>query len=195
RILDLAALREPLDSAGEADPVEVERLLDLVPLPPGQERDQRMATALEPLEARAERMRSLLATARLARDTRELARWLEEEDRAAREAGAAVRQWRPETGTGADVPAEIRREKKTARKRTALAHAVEGGQHDPLDAELAYAAGELATDFGTRLDALSNFDRFLALRGIRAHDDRAWRGRELTAQEQRALSEVQQGLR
>jgi hypothetical protein len=41
-------------------------------------------------------------------------------------------------------------------------------------------------------ESLSYFDRFLALSGIRVHDDRNWRKRKLTEEENQAIFQIQQ---
>ena len=91
------------------------------------------------------------------------------------------------------VPAEIRAMSKQARYSLALRHANEGLAEDPFSQELTFYAA-LATDWsaGVRLSR-PWFDRYLALRGIRAHDHRTYQGRKLEPDEQTALDEVQHG--
>lgn len=91
------------------------------------------------------------------------------------------------------VPAEIRAMSKQARYSLALRHANEGLAEDPFSPELTFYAA-LATDWSAGV-TLSRpwFDRYLALRGIRAHDHRTYQGRKLEPDEQTALDEVQHG--
>jgi hypothetical protein len=52
----------------------------------------------------------------------------------------------------------------------------------------------LSTDWlADRVRSRPWFDRYLALRGIRAHDHRTYQGKELEADEQIALDAVQLG--
>jgi len=91
------------------------------------------------------------------------------------------------------VPAEIRKMSKQDRHSLALRHAQEGLVEDPFSPELTFYAA-VATDWVT--DAMRSrpwFDRYLALRGIRAHDHRTYQGRKLEPDEQRALDVVQLG--
>ena len=67
-----------------------------------------------------------------------------------------------------------------------------GGSPVPFDAELTYAAGYMAEFVGGRIVSVDYYDRFLCLRGMRSHDDRNWRKRELTDEEKHALFQVQQ---
>jgi hypothetical protein len=80
------------------------------------------------------------------------------------------------------------------RMRSALARALEGLSHDPLDEELSWIAAE-ASDFAQgELASRPLFDRFLVLRGIRHFDHRTMQGRQLNEREREALDKVQ-GLR
>lgn len=91
------------------------------------------------------------------------------------------------------VPEEIRRMSKQDRHSLALRHALEGLAEDPFSPELTFYAA-VATDWVT--DSTRSrpwFDRYLALRGIRAHDHRTYQGRKLELDEQRALDVVQLG--
>ncbi len=190
RILDLRALREDLAGPSEVDEGEVENLLAVFEFPPGPERARRLALVQHQVEESAARMRSLLFLTHLRADAEELFRWREGEDQKAEEARQAVRVLRPDAGEGAEPP-ELAKQSKTSRRRAALHTALEGLIHDPLDPELAYAAGTMAEFVLGRLETLSLYDRFLALRGIRPHDDRNWRGRKLTEEEDYALFYVQ----
>jgi len=92
-----------------------------------------------------------------------------------------------------EVPAEVRGMSKQERYHLALRHAVEGLREDPFSPELTlYMA--LSTDWlADRTRSRPWFDRYLALRGIRAHDHRTYQGKGLEADEQIALDAVQLG--
>jgi hypothetical protein len=85
---------------------------------------------------------------------------------------------------------EILRMSRAERHRYALSEALRGLAADPLDEDLTYWAG-VATDYlyepreGRRW-----FDRYLALRGIRATEQETTKDRELTDKEQYALEKV-----
>ena len=91
-----------------------------------------------------------------------------------------------------DPQREILQMSRAERHRYALSEGLRGLAADPLDEELTYWTG-IATDFlfepreGRRW-----FDRYLALRGIRATDHETTKDRELTAEEQYALEKVLQ---
>ena len=61
---------------------------------------------------------------------------------------------------------------------------------DPLDPELAWAAGHARQLAWPGLDAVIYFDRFLALVGIRTSDANPGSGRKFTPREQEAYSAV-----
>ena len=69
--------------------------------------------------------------------------------------------------------------------------ALEGLSFDPLDAELCFVAAHGSDFVWGDIQSRPLYDRYLALRGIRAHDDRTIRGRELTERELEALLVVQ----
>jgi len=91
------------------------------------------------------------------------------------------------------VRGEIRNMSKQDRHSLALRHALQGLAEDPFSPELTFYAA-VATDWVAD-PTLSRpwFDRYLALRGIRAHDHRTYQGRKLEQDEQRALDVVQLG--
>jgi hypothetical protein len=63
--------------------------------------------------------------------------------------------------------------------------------YDPLGEELNWFEAE-ATDFlSGAIESKRYFDRYLALRGIRAHDHRTYQDRTLSREEKRALDAVQ----
>ena len=91
------------------------------------------------------------------------------------------------------VPAEIRKMSKLERHQLALRHATEGLAEDPFSPELTFYAALATAWVGDPVRSRPWFDRYLALRGIRAHDHRTYQGRKLEPDEQTALDEVQHG--
>jgi hypothetical protein len=115
-----------------------------------------------------------------------------EEDRAA--GGLALRDtllWRPDTEAGLEAPEPMASTKRADRRRIARARALEGLERDPFSDQLTYCAAETSRIYYGEYEAVGLYDRFLALRGIAFQDDRTWRSRTLDAQEQHALSFVQ----
>ncbi len=191
RIFDLRALREELSAASEVPEHEVERLLALFELP-GRERSESLARVLAGGDESAARARGLLFSTRLRISAASWYLWREEEDRRAEEALREVLVLRPDTPEGEQAGPEVANLSKTARRRAAMERALGGLLHDPLDPGLAYSAAITAELVRGRLEATSLFDRYLALRGIRPDDDRNWRHRRLTPEEDHALFYVQQ---
>ena len=91
------------------------------------------------------------------------------------------------------LPAEIRKMSKQDRYQLALRHATEGLAEDPFSPELTFYAALATSWIADPIRSRSWFDRYLALRGIRAHDHRTYQGRKLGPDEQTALDEVQRG--
>ena len=90
-----------------------------------------------------------------------------------------------------EVPAEVLKMKKHERFEVAIRHAAEGLAEDPLSPELCFYMA-LSTDWLVdRVRSRSWFDRFLALKGVRAHDHRTYQGKELSPDVQIALDAVQ----
>ena len=90
-----------------------------------------------------------------------------------------------------DVPAEVLAMSKQDRYRVALRHAEEGLAEDPFSSELTFYMA-LSTDWlADRVRSRPWFDRFLALKGVRAHDHRTYQGKELSTDVQIALDAVQ----
>ena len=126
RIRDLGALREAPDAPSEVDEADVERLLSVLALGPGPER----LAALEREHLRVldevERMRALLSSTALEAELAGWLRWRAAEDARALTLSEEARVWHPGTEEGAAAPAEIRRLKKTTRRREALGRALAG---------------------------------------------------------------------
>ena len=97
----------------------------------------------------------------------------------------------PDSESGAAAPPEISAMRTSERLRWAERRALEGLTFDPLDPELAFVAAHGADFVWGDIQSRPLYDRYLALRGIRAHDDQTIRGRELTPRELEALVVVQ----
>ena len=88
---------------------------------------------------------------------------------------------------------EIRKMSKQDRHSLALRHALEGLAEDPFSPELTFYAAVATNWVADPTRSRPWFDRYLALRGVRAHDHRTYQGRKLEPDEQRALDVVQLG--
>lgn len=84
---------------------------------------------------------------------------------------------------------------KTDRRQRAAKLASEAVGFDPLDEEAVWIAAVTSDAAQGRFESRRWFDRYLALHGIRAHDDRTFRGRTLSGEEKRALDAVQEAER
>ena len=100
-------------------------------------------------------------------------------------------RYMPGTPESEDAGPEIEAMRRHDRLRWALRRSTEALEFDPLDEELAYVAAHCSDFLTGDIVSRALYDRFLALRGIRAHDDDTIRGRELDAREQEALAVVQ----
>ena len=89
---------------------------------------------------------------------------------------------------GWSAPAGLRR------CRWAHFKAREGLAIDPLDEDLTWVAAHAIEFLVGPIESRSLFDRFLALRGLRAHDYRTLKGRDLDGREEEALEVVQRPL-
>jgi len=108
---------------------------------------------------------------------------------------AELLPWLPDVHTDPPPPKEILELSKSKRYVSVLRHALTGLSIDPLNAELCYYAG-LSSDFlYGKLEAVKWYDRFLALRGLRAHESSTTRGRVMTEQERNAYDVVQRVAR
>lgn len=192
RILDLSALHEVSRGGSEVAPEDLDRFLSFIALRDEKERNHMLAVELESVGRRVATMRSVLFTHRLELLAAEELHRRAECEKHVERLREEVRVWQPQTPEGKQAPPEIRRIKKTARRREAYRRALQGLRNDPLDAELAYAAGTMAEFVAGTYESLSYFDRFLALSGIRVHDDRNWRKRKLTDEETHAVFQIQQ---
>jgi hypothetical protein len=187
--LDLEALRE---SPRDLEPDWVPDLEELTALARARDRarlERELPPVLSRLDLREQQMSNALFTWRQAAELQPLLEQRAAAFTRAQEILPRVRDLVPETGEHA--PAEVRAQPKSRRYAEAAGRAVEALSFDPLSEELNYLAG-LASDFlHGEIESRRYFDRFLALRGIRAHDDRTYRDRRLTREEARALDAVQ----
>ena len=187
-------LLEASDFAGE--PLEedaVDALIAAARIPRQDARAKLLQSQLDPIQEKVGRMAGSLSSSRL---RRALSAELVARRAALEKAAARV----PELdllipGRIAEelVPEEIQSMSKQDRHSLALRHALEGLAEDPFSPELTFYAA-VATDWiadSTR--SRPWFDRYLALRGVRAHDHRTYQGRKLAPDEQRALDVVQLG--
>ena len=157
------------------------------------------AAALERIEAAegvAARMLGAMFSPRL-RAQKDVLATLELRERIWARSGPLRREaliYLPTTPEGREAPPEVRKMRKHDRIRRAGLRGQEGMAVDPLDEELVFVHAH-ATDFQWGADrSRALFDRYLALRGIRAHDHLTLKGRELTEWEGEALAVVQQAV-
>jgi len=184
---DLEVLRPAAldDTARRAREQAVARLLGAAPA----ERRALLAAA----EDRVDRMTSMLFGARLVArpEVAEVLAAREQAREQARRLAETALEYLPEGPAGEAARPEVAALRKHERMRLAGVAGAAGLEADPLNENCAYAAGR-AEDFGWGPQrSRAPFDRYLALRGIRAHDRRTTKGRELTPWERTALAAVQ----
>jgi hypothetical protein len=191
--LDLEALREDSKdaTAGETWGKDLEALFELIRTDDVDRRARELPEILDRLEQRELGMASALFTTRLE------TKLAEEFERRKRDIAAAddvlrkVRSYFPGTPESEKAPPEIQRLSKSKRYATAVKELPEALAYDPLGEELNWFEAE-ATDFlSGAIESKRYFDRYLALRGIRAHDHRTYQDRTLSREEKRALDAVQ----
>ena len=187
-------LLEASDFAGE--PVgegAIDALIVAARTPQKEERLEVLRAQLEPTEDKVARMAASLSGSRL---RSALAAELAARDAAMVEAAARLTELElliPGRVPEEEVPREIQSMSKQDRHSLALRHALEGLSEDPFSPELNFYAATAMDWIADSTRSRPWFDRYLALRGVRAHDHRTYEGRELTADEQRALDVVQLG--
>jgi hypothetical protein len=145
-------------------------------------------------QALAGRMRAALFTARLEPRITPLLQWRERLLAAAATKREDALVLLPETPQGRAAPADVQALGRSKRMQGALLRAREGLLHDPLDEELVWIAAHTADFLWGLIESRPLYDRYLALRGIRAHDDRTLRSRKLEPRELEALEAVQRGF-
>ena len=179
RVKDLDALREKLNDPLDVDP---QARLELFNAAAAEGASTGLADIAQREGQRAARMRELLFSADLRSEVSSWIAWRASRRISAERALQETLRLQP----GGDE--ERRKTSKTDQRREALEEARRGLGQDPLDPELAYQVAELCLFVGGRLEAASGYDRFLALRGIRAHEADSYDVRELDEEELRALS-------
>ncbi len=189
-ILDLDSLSQTETWSSMAHDLQ-RKLAVLSRLPSAEDRIQEF-DRLEALQAkRLDAARSVLFSTRLSKEVEEDERIrnsnLDEAERYLQD----LLQWIPGSAEGLAAPSKIQTLPKHKRYGTALQLAFAGLSFDPLNADLCYYAGESSEFLEGDLQALSWYDRYLALRGLRAYSTSETRGRPLTDKEQRALNLIQ----
>lgn len=164
-------------------------LLDLGAQPDDGRRTAAVFATLAPRRALEQRMRPLLFFARVEPQLRSLRDWRARALAAAAEARGRVLAMLPDTAEGRNPPPEVARLGKSQRMRLAADMAIEALVGDPLDPELAWAAGHARGFFAPGRDEVIYMDRFLALSGLRFGEEPS-PGRELSPREQEALEAV-----
>jgi len=191
--LDLEALREDSKdaTAGVSWGKDLEELLQLIRTEDLERRARELPIVLDRIEQRELSMESALFTTRL-----EVKLAPEFEHRRQDLATAAdllkrVRARFPGTPEHEKAGPDVARQSKHQRYTAAAKEAAEALGYDPLGEELNWYAGEASDFLAGSIESRRYFDRYLALRGIRAHDHRTYQDRELSKEEKRALDVVQ----
>ena len=194
--LDFDALRERGDARapGAPDPAWMAELIGLTKLRTESDRSAALDRLRRKLAGRIDRLESALFWPRLeTKVATQLARRSALADEAATHL-ERIQRFLLVPPYDQDPPSQLAAMSKTDRHRYALSEAVRGLAADPLHEELSYWMGVASDLIDTPRESRAWFDRFLALRGIRAQDARTTTGRELTFQEKYALEKVMQAL-
>lgn len=193
--LDLEALREEAGWPSRSGPSDedVAELLSLSDLPDAEERAVALAQVKARETDRVLAMREMLFSARLETAAGDAVAWRAQADAVGASRLGDALAILPVSGEDPrDLPLEYREMTATERRKTARVRALEGLGENPLDVELAWVAASMSRLISSNLEAISHYDRFLSLRGIRYDDDRTYRGRELDERESEALVYLQQ---
>jgi hypothetical protein len=183
---DAAAEQSEIDSAGDR-----ERLLSALAITDHAQRGAELARVLTELEKREERAAAVLFTSLLEPKVRALVRARGQAIDLAAAAIENVRAAMPDTPEGRKAPPDLRELSKASRYTLAARAGTEALATDPMSDALCSLVA-VSTDFqwGIR-ESRQWFDRYLALRGIRASDHRTYKDRQLTQGERRALEALQ----
>jgi len=191
--LDLEALREDSRDATAVESwgKDLEAVMQLIRTDDAERRARELPEILDRLEQRELGMSSALFTTRLE------TRLAPEFERRAQDLAAAadllkkVRGYFPGTPESDKAGGDVARLSKSKRMALAGKEAREGLVRDPLNEELNWYQGEASDLLSGSIESRRFFDRYLALRGIRAHDHRTYKDRALSREEKRALDVVQ----
>ncbi|HVS18345.1 MAG TPA: hypothetical protein VMT18_07080, partial [Planctomycetota bacterium] len=195
---DLQALRS--DGSVDAQLAELEAgaaaMVAIARMPDIRVRWEAWERSREQAQALAVRMRAALFTTRLELEPKitPLLEWRERLLAAAAAKRGEALALLPDTPQGQAAPADVQALGRSKRMQWALMRAREGLLHDPLDEELVWISAHTADFLWGLIESRPLYDRYLALRGIRAHDDRTLRSRKLEPRELEALEAVQRGL-
>ncbi len=191
--LDLTALRvdaateqSDIDSAGDR-----ERLQGALSIGDRAQRGAELVRVLTELKKREEQTAAVLFTVHLEPKVQALVRARAQAIDRAAAAIANVRAAMPDAPEGGKAPADVRELSKASRYTLAARVGTEALAIDPMsDALCSLVAVSNDFQWGIR-GSRQWFDRYLALRGIRASDHRTYKGRQLTPDERRALEALQ----
>lgn len=190
---DLLALRQ---SAGDAEiDARAQALVGLVRASEGEKvRRAGVERELAGLQALEDGMAATLFSERLRAEQHELFEWrqrLFEESAPLRDEALL---WLPDGEQASKPPRDVERLSKSERMRGAGARSFSALALDPLDVDACWVAAHTSDFIYGIVESRAWYDRFLALRGIRAHDHRTYAGRKLDAREREALDGVQRAL-
>ena len=191
--LDLEVLREDGQDGRVVETwgKDLEELFELIRTDDADRRAKDLPEALSRLEERETNMASALFTTRL--DAR-LAPELERRRKGVDTALELLPRVRALVAGGAAAEKADPKYKglsKNQRFTEASRRAAEGLALDPLCEELSWLQGEVSDFLQGSLESRRFFDRYLALRGIRVHDYRTYKERNLSREEKRAIDVVQ----
>ena len=194
--LDLDVLRERGEGSapGSPEPAWMAELIGITKLRSEADRLRAFDSLEAKVAGRRERLRSVLFWPRLEGRLRtELARRQAFEDLAARHL-ERVQRFLVVPPFDEDPPRSVLDLSRADRHRHALGEGLRGLEADPLDEELTYWTAVAADYLYGPQEGRRWFDRYLALRGIRATDHRSTKGRDLNDREEYALEKVLIGL-
>jgi hypothetical protein len=191
----LRALRLDLDALRGDEPPDEGTLAVLVAFASGKARGPEAVgpvnAALDRMAEREERMLGALFSARPSDELTAVLEWRDRLRIAAERVLEEVLVLSPLTPEGREAPVEVEKLGKSKRHDYAARTAVEGLSFDLMNEELNRLAGESIDFQWGGLESRRWFDRYLALRGIRSHDNRSYDYKKLDEHERRALERVQ----
>jgi hypothetical protein len=187
--LDLEVLREDRadERVVEAWGKDLEALYELIRTEDAERRARDLPELLAKLEERETNMSSALFTTRLETN---LSAELEKRQKDVGAAQELLPRVRMLVFAEKNDP-KLKGQSKNQRFTEAGRDATAGLALDPLAEELNYLQGEVSDFLQGSIESRRFFDRYLALRGIRAHDYRTYQGKNLSREERRAIEVVQ----